>query len=66
MYHEGAIPKSANRMTRAENVLSLGHGLRGLLPSIPGTLSALSLPENGIEGHLPAAMWLKHRPVVQL
>eukprot|EP00971_Amphidinium_carterae_P240082 4766564-Amphidinium_carterae.1 len=53
MHHEGAIPKSASRMTRAENILSLGHGLRGLLPNIPGTLSTLSLPENGLEGRLP-------------
>eukprot|EP00971_Amphidinium_carterae_P232937 4622782-Amphidinium_carterae.1 len=37
----------------ADNILSFGHGLRGLLPSIPGTMSALSLPENGLEGHMP-------------
>eukprot|EP00971_Amphidinium_carterae_P279716 5552747-Amphidinium_carterae.1 len=53
MQHEGAIPKSAGRMTRANNILSFGHGLKGLLPSIPGTLFALSLSENGLEGHLP-------------
>eukprot|EP00971_Amphidinium_carterae_P339279 6476964-Amphidinium_carterae.1 len=41
MHHEGAIPKTASRMTRADNIVSLGHGLRGLLPSIPGTMSAL-------------------------
>eukprot|EP00971_Amphidinium_carterae_P018193 358865-Amphidinium_carterae.1 len=53
MHHEGAIPKSASRMTMAENIMSLGHGLSGLLPSIPGTLSLISLSENGLEGHLP-------------
>eukprot|EP00971_Amphidinium_carterae_P024548 483929-Amphidinium_carterae.1 len=53
MHHEGAIPESASRMTMADNVVSLGHGLKGLLPSIPGTLSALSLSENKLEGHLP-------------
>eukprot|EP00971_Amphidinium_carterae_P048531 956551-Amphidinium_carterae.1 len=36
----------------ADIVLSLGHGLRGLLPSIPGTVSVLSLWENGLEGQL--------------
>eukprot|EP00971_Amphidinium_carterae_P077768 1537768-Amphidinium_carterae.1 len=41
MHHEGAIPESASRMTMADNIVSLGHGLTGLLPSIPGTLSAL-------------------------
>eukprot|EP00971_Amphidinium_carterae_P231293 4589961-Amphidinium_carterae.1 len=34
-------------------IMSLGHGLRGLLPSIPGTTSLLSLWENALEGHLP-------------
>eukprot|EP00971_Amphidinium_carterae_P203707 4042771-Amphidinium_carterae.1 len=53
MHHEGAIPKSASRMTMADNILSFGHGLRGLLPSIPGTLTALSFAENGLQGHLP-------------
>eukprot|EP00971_Amphidinium_carterae_P038400 755181-Amphidinium_carterae.1 len=37
MHHKGAIPKSASRMTMADNIVSFGHGLRGLLPSIPGT-----------------------------
>eukprot|EP00971_Amphidinium_carterae_P063448 1255863-Amphidinium_carterae.1 len=36
-----------------EIILSLGHGLRGLLPSIPGTVSLLGLWENGLEGRLP-------------
>eukprot|EP00971_Amphidinium_carterae_P141387 2801691-Amphidinium_carterae.1 len=53
MHHEGAIPKSANRMTMQDNVVSLGRGLRGLLPGIPGTMFALSLPENSLEGRLP-------------
>eukprot|EP00971_Amphidinium_carterae_P156270 3098274-Amphidinium_carterae.2 len=55
MHHEGAIPKSASRMTLADNIVSLGHGLRGLLPSIPGTMSAVSLSENSLEGHLRGA-----------
>eukprot|EP00971_Amphidinium_carterae_P123499 2445924-Amphidinium_carterae.1 len=33
--------------------MSLGHGLRGLLPIIPGTMSLLSLWENALEGQLP-------------
>eukprot|EP00971_Amphidinium_carterae_P151813 3009109-Amphidinium_carterae.1 len=52
MHHEGAIPKSASRMNTEDNILSVGHGLRGLLPSIPGTMSLLSLSENKLEGHL--------------
>eukprot|EP00971_Amphidinium_carterae_P312112 6204002-Amphidinium_carterae.1 len=50
--HEGTIPESASRMSMAEVVLSFGHGLKGLLPNIPGTVSVLSLWENGLEGHL--------------
>eukprot|EP00971_Amphidinium_carterae_P316024 6281670-Amphidinium_carterae.1 len=46
MHHEGAIPTSASRMTTADNIVSFGHGLRGLLPRIPGTMSTLSLSEN--------------------
>eukprot|EP00971_Amphidinium_carterae_P058823 1162913-Amphidinium_carterae.1 len=53
MFHEGTIPASANRMTLVEITVSFGHGLRGLLPNILGTLSLLSLWENGLEGHLP-------------
>eukprot|EP00971_Amphidinium_carterae_P287701 5711814-Amphidinium_carterae.1 len=34
-------------------IMSFGHGLRGLLPSIPGTIFLLSLWENRLEGHLP-------------
>eukprot|EP00971_Amphidinium_carterae_P221011 4388052-Amphidinium_carterae.1 len=37
----------------ADNIVSFGRGLRGLLPSIPGTLSTLSLSENGLQGNLP-------------
>eukprot|EP00971_Amphidinium_carterae_P146979 2912751-Amphidinium_carterae.1 len=37
----------------AEITISLGHGLRGMLPSISGTVGLLSLWENGLEGHLP-------------
>eukprot|EP00971_Amphidinium_carterae_P242346 4811959-Amphidinium_carterae.1 len=36
-----------------EIILSLGQGLRGLLPKISGTMVALSVWENGLEGHLP-------------
>eukprot|EP00971_Amphidinium_carterae_P128477 2544956-Amphidinium_carterae.1 len=35
-----------------EIILSFGHGLGGVLPSIPGTISLLSLWENGLEGHM--------------
>eukprot|EP00971_Amphidinium_carterae_P001004 19856-Amphidinium_carterae.1 len=52
MLHEGTIPESASRMTMAEIIVSFGHGLRGLLPSIPGTLALLSVWENGLEGIL--------------
>eukprot|EP00971_Amphidinium_carterae_P067601 1338694-Amphidinium_carterae.1 len=52
MFHEGTLPESASRMTMVEISVSLGHGLRGLLPAIPGTVSLLSLWENGLEGHL--------------
>eukprot|EP00971_Amphidinium_carterae_P346589 6488153-Amphidinium_carterae.1 len=40
----------------ANITISLGHGLRGLLPGIPGTVNLLSLWENGVEGHLPHAV----------
>eukprot|EP00971_Amphidinium_carterae_P320175 6364452-Amphidinium_carterae.1 len=40
-------------MTIQEVILSLGHGLVGVLPRIPGTVSTLSLWENGLEGHMP-------------
>eukprot|EP00971_Amphidinium_carterae_P247302 4911185-Amphidinium_carterae.1 len=51
--HEGAIPGSASRLTMADITISFGHGLRGLLPGIPGTIGLLSLWENALEGHLP-------------
>eukprot|EP00971_Amphidinium_carterae_P082127 1624511-Amphidinium_carterae.1 len=53
LLHEGAIPESASRLTMADITISLGHGLRGLLPSISGTVGLLSLWENGLEGHIP-------------
>eukprot|EP00971_Amphidinium_carterae_P102493 2028882-Amphidinium_carterae.1 len=34
-------------------MINVGHGLRGLLPSIPGTVGLLSLGENALEGHVP-------------
>eukprot|EP00971_Amphidinium_carterae_P170068 3369749-Amphidinium_carterae.1 len=37
----------------ADITISTGHGLRGLLPSISGTVGLLSLWENGLEGRLP-------------
>eukprot|EP00971_Amphidinium_carterae_P340030 6478178-Amphidinium_carterae.2 len=52
---EGTIPESASRLTVAEITISLGHGLRGLLPSILGTVGLLSLWENKLEGHLRGA-----------
>eukprot|EP00971_Amphidinium_carterae_P306418 6089263-Amphidinium_carterae.1 len=60
LLHEGTVPKSASRLTMADITISLGHGLRGLLPSISGTVGLLSLWENGLEGHLPSyAVYLK-------
>eukprot|EP00971_Amphidinium_carterae_P242138 4807697-Amphidinium_carterae.1 len=59
MFHEGTIPESARRMTMYNIIMTFGHGLRGLLPSIPGTMDLLSLWENGLEapksleGHMP-------------
>eukprot|EP00971_Amphidinium_carterae_P193885 3847021-Amphidinium_carterae.1 len=53
LLHEGTLPESASRLTMADITMSFGHGLRGLLPSIPGTVRLLSLGENGLEGHLP-------------
>eukprot|EP00971_Amphidinium_carterae_P106931 2117861-Amphidinium_carterae.1 len=50
LLHEGTIPESASRLTMAEITMSFGHGLRGLLPSIPGTVGLLSLWENGLKG----------------
>eukprot|EP00971_Amphidinium_carterae_P104245 2064524-Amphidinium_carterae.1 len=37
LLHEGTIPESASRLTTADVMINVGHGLRGLLPSIPGT-----------------------------
>eukprot|EP00971_Amphidinium_carterae_P008298 163819-Amphidinium_carterae.2 len=48
--HEGTIPEHASRLTMADIILSFGHGLMGLLPSISGTLGLLGLCENGLEG----------------
>eukprot|EP00971_Amphidinium_carterae_P335008 6470634-Amphidinium_carterae.1 len=53
MLHEGTIPDSASRMTMLDIIMSFGHGLRGLLPRIPGTMSLLSVWENGLERHMP-------------
>eukprot|EP00971_Amphidinium_carterae_P106288 2105293-Amphidinium_carterae.1 len=52
LLHEGTIPVSATRLTMADIIITFGHGLRGLLPSISGTVGLLSLWENGLEGHL--------------
>eukprot|EP00971_Amphidinium_carterae_P300404 5968781-Amphidinium_carterae.1 len=51
---EGTIPETASRLTMADITISFGHGLKGVLPSIPGTVGLLSLWENGLERHLPA------------
>eukprot|EP00971_Amphidinium_carterae_P074989 1481908-Amphidinium_carterae.1 len=53
LLHEGTIPESASRLTTADITINFGHGLRGLLPSVPGTVGLLSVGENGLEGHLP-------------
>eukprot|EP00971_Amphidinium_carterae_P247812 4920719-Amphidinium_carterae.1 len=53
LLHEGTIPESASRLTMADIIISLGHGLRGLLPSISGTVGLLSLWENALQGHMP-------------
>eukprot|EP00971_Amphidinium_carterae_P245386 4872970-Amphidinium_carterae.1 len=37
----------------ANITISLGHGLRGLLPSISGTVRLIGVKKNGLEGHLP-------------
>eukprot|EP00971_Amphidinium_carterae_P202086 4009643-Amphidinium_carterae.1 len=37
----------------ASITISFGHGLKGLWPSISGTVLVLSLWENALEGHLP-------------
>eukprot|EP00971_Amphidinium_carterae_P111968 2217551-Amphidinium_carterae.1 len=36
----------------ADIIISFGHGLRGMLPRISGTVALLSVWENGLEGHL--------------
>eukprot|EP00971_Amphidinium_carterae_P257733 5115957-Amphidinium_carterae.1 len=51
--HEGSIPFSFSRLDSRSVNVALGHGLRGLLPRIPGTVFLLSLWENGLQGHLP-------------
>eukprot|EP00971_Amphidinium_carterae_P276454 5485896-Amphidinium_carterae.1 len=50
---EGTIPEAASRLTMADIYIALGHGLKGLLPGISGTVRVLSVKENGLEGHLP-------------
>eukprot|EP00971_Amphidinium_carterae_P215409 4275285-Amphidinium_carterae.1 len=49
----GAIPEVASRMTMPKIIMSLGNGLKGVLPSIAGTLVVLDLGENGLDGNLP-------------
>eukprot|EP00971_Amphidinium_carterae_P159540 3162736-Amphidinium_carterae.1 len=49
---EGTIPASASRLTMADTTISLGHGLRGLVPSTSGTVRLLSLWENVLQGQL--------------
>eukprot|EP00971_Amphidinium_carterae_P194849 3866289-Amphidinium_carterae.1 len=41
LFHEGTIPESASRLTTAAITINVGHGLRGILPSIPGTVGVL-------------------------
>eukprot|EP00971_Amphidinium_carterae_P286618 5690181-Amphidinium_carterae.1 len=52
---EGTLPDSASRLTMADITISAGHGLRGSLPSISGTVGLLNLAENGLEGHFSMA-----------
>eukprot|EP00971_Amphidinium_carterae_P310878 6178077-Amphidinium_carterae.1 len=59
MLHAGTIPESASRMSFLRIVVSLGQGLTGLLPSIPGTVSLLSIWENSLQGRLPELHLLK-------
>eukprot|EP00971_Amphidinium_carterae_P231240 4588900-Amphidinium_carterae.1 len=53
MHHEGTIPACASRMSIPLTSLAFGHGLRGPLPSIPGTVELLSVWQNSLQGHLP-------------
>eukprot|EP00971_Amphidinium_carterae_P318908 6339317-Amphidinium_carterae.1 len=53
LLHEGSIPTSASRLTMEDIIIGFGHGLKGLLPSVSGTVRLLSVWENGLEGHLP-------------
>eukprot|EP00971_Amphidinium_carterae_P260585 5170151-Amphidinium_carterae.1 len=50
--HEGTIPATLSRMTITKIHVALGHGLSGPLPSIPGTVSLLSVWQNGLNGNL--------------
>eukprot|EP00971_Amphidinium_carterae_P320724 6374737-Amphidinium_carterae.1 len=43
----------------ADITISMGHGLRGVLPSIRGTVGLLSLWENALEGYMPE-LHMKH------
>eukprot|EP00971_Amphidinium_carterae_P222750 4420655-Amphidinium_carterae.1 len=52
LLHEGTLPASASRLTMADITTSFGHGLRGVLPSVSGTMILLSLWENGLEGQI--------------
>eukprot|EP00971_Amphidinium_carterae_P103697 2053167-Amphidinium_carterae.1 len=47
----------------ADIILSFGHGLRGLLPRISGTVGLLSVWENGLEGHLPN-LYMNHTSIL--
>eukprot|EP00971_Amphidinium_carterae_P056678 1120463-Amphidinium_carterae.1 len=49
-------PELGNTTTKSFQCISIGHGLRGSLPSISGTVGLLRLWENGLEGHLQLFM----------
>eukprot|EP00971_Amphidinium_carterae_P254518 5052947-Amphidinium_carterae.1 len=49
LFLAGTIPASASRMSM-EITMSLGHGLRGTLPRLLGTVALLLLWENALEG----------------
>eukprot|EP00971_Amphidinium_carterae_P248346 4930273-Amphidinium_carterae.3 len=41
LLHEGTVPECTSRLTVAYIAISFGHGLRGSLPSISGTVGLL-------------------------
>eukprot|EP00971_Amphidinium_carterae_P050244 990108-Amphidinium_carterae.1 len=50
--HRGGVPSELSRVSTRSTALVFGHGLQGLWPHCPATLSSLSLWANALEGHL--------------